>query len=503
MSSNSLKKHKHTELSFVGKSYLIVYNGIQTLGWSYLLLQSLTYFLNRGTLDNFWQEIKWTVLIFQNAALLEVLHAAIRLVPSSVFVVLMQVYSRVFLVAGILLATEAATVSPGLPLCVLAWSITEIIRYAYYALNLVDAVPQMLTFFRYSTFLVLYPLGITGELLCMYHSLEEIAEKRLFTVSMPNKWNFIFNYYYFLIFYMLLYIPFFPYLFGHMLKQRRKMLSDPSKKSAYYIYNLLGSDTFVLKTHLFMILVTAQRSLKMDRKSFNLVLCVFSMLAMADANPMQSKTDVKWGHGLSATVNDYVDKTITMIVPFLQENGLDPMDLPDIVEGFEVKPIIITYSAWLRLYDGQMRGLVNVARHSDQDVKYFAKMLRVRLQLQFTDLEFDYKYLVKVMNIGPTGGIIGSLDRFVVTADVLIDFNNDDIHLQQFSITNIGRLRVRFTGNILTDWLVNPIIGVFTRVFNSIIMKFVEVNIRSAAQMAIVSINSNIRDIINVIESHN
>ncbi|XP_069354369.1 mite allergen Der f 7-like isoform X2 [Maniola hyperantus] len=192
-----------------------------------------------------------------------------------------------------------------------------------------------------------------------------------------------------------------------------------------------------------------------------------------------------------------------MIIPFLQENGLDPMDLPEIVEGFEVKPIIITYSAWLRLHDGQMRGLVNVARHGDQDVKYFAKMLRVRLQLQFTDLEFDYKYLVKVMNIGPTGGIVGSLDRFIVTADVLIDFNNDDIHLQQFSITNIGRLRVRFTGNILTDWLVNPVIGVFTRVFNSIIMKFVEVNIRNAAQMAIVSINSNIRDIIDVIESYN
>ncbi|CAH2267205.1 very-long-chain (3R)-3-hydroxyacyl-CoA dehydratase hpo-8 [Pararge aegeria] len=232
MSSSSTKKAKHTELSFLGKSYLIAYNGVQTLGWAYLLLQSLTYFLNRGTLENFWQEIKWTVIIFQNTALLEVLHAAIRLVPSSVFVVLMQVYSRVFLVAGVLLATEAATISPGLPLCVLAWSVTEIIRYAYYALNLVNAVPPLLTFFRYSTFLVLYPLGITGELLCMYHSLEEIAEKQLFTVSMPNKWNVIFNYYYFLVFYMLLYIPFFPYLFGHMLKQRKKILGDISKKLA-------------------------------------------------------------------------------------------------------------------------------------------------------------------------------------------------------------------------------------------------------------------------------
>ncbi|CAH2267206.1 jg2934 [Pararge aegeria aegeria] len=241
----------------------------------------------------------------------------------------------------------------------------------------------------------------------------------------------------------------------------------------------------------------------MDRKSFSIVLSMFFMLTAAEANSIQSITNLKWDHGLSATVNDYVDKTIKMIVPFLQENGLDPMELPEIIEGFEVRPVIITYSAWLRLHDGQMRGLVNVDRHSDQHVKYYAKMLRVRVQLQFTNLEFDYKYLVKVMNIGPTGGIIGSLDRFIIIADVLIDFNNDEIHLQQFSITNIGRLRVRLTGNILTDWLVNPVIGVFTRVFNTIIMKVVELNIRNAAQTAIGSINSSIRDIIDVIESHN
>ncbi|CAG5018145.1 unnamed protein product [Parnassius apollo] len=168
-----------SEPSGFGKYYLLCYNIVQTLGWFYLLWQSLEHFLNRGTLDTYWAVIKWTVIIFQNAAVLEILHAALKLVPSSVFVVLMQVYSRVFLVCGALMATNGATTSPGLPLCILAWSITEIIRYAYYALNLINVVPQSLIFLRYSTFLVLYPLGITGELLCMYHSLDEIAEKKL------------------------------------------------------------------------------------------------------------------------------------------------------------------------------------------------------------------------------------------------------------------------------------------------------------------------------------
>lgn len=231
MAEKDTKKMKSSGPSGVSKLYLIAYNSILSVGWAYMLLQSVAYFLNRGTLDSFWTEIKWTVIIVQNAAVLEIIHSIIRLVPSGVMVVLPQVFSRVFVVCGCMMATQTGSVSPGLPLCILAWSITEIIRYAYYALNLLNCVPPTLLFLRYSTFLILYPTGITGELMCLYHSLDEMFEKQLFTVSMPNAWNFIFNYYYFVIIYMFSYIPFFPYLFNHMLRQRRKMLGRDAKKT--------------------------------------------------------------------------------------------------------------------------------------------------------------------------------------------------------------------------------------------------------------------------------
>lgn len=224
-------KKKNSEPSAIGKLYLLAYNGVQTVGWSYLMYQTVTHFFNRRSLDSFWPEIKWTVFIFQNAAILEVLHAAIRLVPSGVFVTLAQVYSRVFLVWGSLLISQGAQTSPGLPLAIIAWSITEIIRYGYYALNLVKIVPSFLLTLRYSTFLLLYPIGVTGELLCMYYSLPEIAEKKIWTVSMPNSYNFIFNYHYFIMFYMFLYLPLFPILFGHMMAQRKKMLGKDVKKT--------------------------------------------------------------------------------------------------------------------------------------------------------------------------------------------------------------------------------------------------------------------------------
>lgn len=53
-------------------------------------------------------------------------------------------------VCGVLLATpvEYAAASSGLPLALLAWSVTEIIRYGYYFMNLMGAVPHFLVWLR-------------------------------------------------------------------------------------------------------------------------------------------------------------------------------------------------------------------------------------------------------------------------------------------------------------------------------------------------------------------
>jgi hypothetical protein len=60
---------------------------------------------------------------------------------------------------------------------------------------------------RYTFFTVLYPLGVTGELLCLYAAQSYVANKKLWSLEMPNKLNVTFSYHYFLLFTMLLYIP--------------------------------------------------------------------------------------------------------------------------------------------------------------------------------------------------------------------------------------------------------------------------------------------------------
>lgn len=60
---------------------------------------------------------------------------------------------------------------------------------------------------RYTFFIVLYPMGVTGELLTIYAALPYVQKTGLYSVTLPNKYNFSFDYYSFLILVMISYIP--------------------------------------------------------------------------------------------------------------------------------------------------------------------------------------------------------------------------------------------------------------------------------------------------------
>lgn len=80
----------------------------------------------------------------------------------------------------------------------------------------------------YTTFIVLYPTGVTGELLCLYWAQSYAQKNKIWSIELPNSANFTFSYYYFLWIVMLLYIPLFPQLYLHMFALRKKVLGKPN-----------------------------------------------------------------------------------------------------------------------------------------------------------------------------------------------------------------------------------------------------------------------------------
>ena len=75
----------------------------------------------------------------------------------------MQVSSRLLLVWGIVNQFPYLALTPYYTSMLVAWSITEVIRYSFFATSLCGWRPQALTWLRYNTFFALYPLGIGSE----------------------------------------------------------------------------------------------------------------------------------------------------------------------------------------------------------------------------------------------------------------------------------------------------------------------------------------------------
>ena len=150
----------------LAKAYLVTYNVVQCLGWAYMLYLASPHLSNALLVSynssNLYHAVATALLVFQTAAILEVVHAATGLVKSNPVLTAFQVASRLMVTWMCLYLFREAQASLGLALLLLAWDITEIIRYAYYAINLLDLNLSILTWMRYAfyTSVLLYAFYI-------------------------------------------------------------------------------------------------------------------------------------------------------------------------------------------------------------------------------------------------------------------------------------------------------------------------------------------------------
>ncbi|KEP47225.1 tyrosine phosphatase [Rhizoctonia solani 123E] len=230
------------------KYYLITYNIASCLGWLTVLVATLSHLSGRSitppsTLARLFNAAKtpktpyWLpsalhpifkracttfaigrvgpiVRVVQSGALLEVLHVLMGWVRSPLGTTAMQVASRVYLVWGVTESFSATRSSPFYATMVLAWSITEVIRYSFYACNLAGSEPRFLLWLRYTTFYILYPLGAASENALTFSTLPKSA-------PWSGKWT---PYDLLRGFFVLIWVPGLYVMYTYMIKQRRKVL---------------------------------------------------------------------------------------------------------------------------------------------------------------------------------------------------------------------------------------------------------------------------------------
>lgn len=208
----------------LGKIYLTLYNLGMAAGWSAILFKLVRHLASGGDVAGAFSQVEQLLVVCQTGAVMEIIHAKLKLVRSPVATTFLQVLSRLIVLYGSLeLGSKEVTGSPIVVQMLTAWCLSEIIRYSFYAANLYNASPAPLTWLRYSAFMILYPVGITGEIGCLYNALPYIKEHKPYSVEMPNKWNFTFSWYNCVWFILLGVYPYGSYvMYTYMLAQRRK-----------------------------------------------------------------------------------------------------------------------------------------------------------------------------------------------------------------------------------------------------------------------------------------
>ncbi|CAK9186718.1 unnamed protein product [Ilex paraguariensis] len=228
-------------LSVLKRIYLTVYNWSVFLGWFQVLYLALKTLKDSGH-EHVYDAVQKPLLYAQSAAVLEtkftiqlilfkILHGLVGLVRSPITATLPQIGSRLYLTWGILWSFPETQTHILVSSLVISWSITEIIRYSFFGTKeALGSAPSWLLWLRYSTFLLLYPTGITSEVGLIYAALPYCKESEKYCVRMPNKWNFSFDYSYAAILALGIYVPGSPHMYSYMLGQRKKALSKTKRE---------------------------------------------------------------------------------------------------------------------------------------------------------------------------------------------------------------------------------------------------------------------------------
>lgn len=153
--------------------------------------------------------------IAQGLAIFEILNSILRLAGANRMLTTLQVSSRLLVLGLLNWIPEEILIEQhhysGFSVVAVAWSVTEIIRALYYLSGLFHREISAVSWSRYTFFIVLYPMGVVGEFMVMF----TFIEFRHFGFNVFNMGLAVVA---------LSYLIFFPKLYMHMWKQRKKKL---------------------------------------------------------------------------------------------------------------------------------------------------------------------------------------------------------------------------------------------------------------------------------------
>ena len=174
-----------------------------------------------------WPAVGAAVVFAQTLALIEPVLCLFGVIKSKVLTVCMHLLVRSIVLLLAVNRHPALQQHVAVFLFMLAWILSELVRFPWLTFKVLGTPPPLLSLLRYSLPLVLYPLGGVGEAWTMWRARSVLATPDLlFTlggldVTLTHVVHFV---------YMPAYLPGFAFLYFSAIKRFRKELANFNKK---------------------------------------------------------------------------------------------------------------------------------------------------------------------------------------------------------------------------------------------------------------------------------
>ncbi|XP_065333217.1 very-long-chain (3R)-3-hydroxyacyl-CoA dehydratase 3 [Cloeon dipterum] len=213
------------------KIYLAIYNLLQFIGFSYVLIVMYIRHYKSGaeSMEGTYEAVGPAMKFIQLMQFLEVLHPMFGYTKGSALTPFLQVTGRAIILFVMIEAEPRMQTKPVVFYLFLVWSMIEVVRYPYYITQLYNMENSILTWLRYTIWVPLYPLGFLCEGVVIIRDIPYYEETNRFSISMPNKWNFSFYLPTVMRIYLLfLCVPMMYFMMSHMYRTRVKKLGPKS-----------------------------------------------------------------------------------------------------------------------------------------------------------------------------------------------------------------------------------------------------------------------------------
>ncbi|XP_053612964.1 very-long-chain (3R)-3-hydroxyacyl-CoA dehydratase 3-like [Plodia interpunctella] len=173
-------------------AYLVFFNVVQSFGFLYVLYLTAVHYsiLGYASFAFTYDHLGFIVKLLHIMQILEIVHPIIGLTKGAPTVAFFQLLGRLFILFIMIDPEPRMQTKAIVPYLYVVWSTIEVIRHIYYISQLAEKEISLLTWLRYSAWIILYPMGIFGEATVMVKNIPYFRETMMFSITLPNTWNF-------------------------------------------------------------------------------------------------------------------------------------------------------------------------------------------------------------------------------------------------------------------------------------------------------------------------